>query len=66
MSVNQKLVRKLVGSGKLDAYKVGGTIRISETAIDVYLESTKVRKPLPVKAAVKPNRAKKGSVKWFL
>jgi excisionase family DNA binding protein len=66
LNVNHELVRKLVGSGKLDAWKVGGAIRISETAVNVYQESTKIQKPLPVKAPVKPNRTKSGSVKWFL
>jgi excisionase family DNA binding protein len=67
LGVNHKLIRKLVFSGKLEGYKVGGAIRISKAALNAYLENVKINKPLPVRAATKPNlkRRRQGGFKFL-
>ncbi len=67
-NVHTDTVRKLVNSGKLEAVKFGGSVRISETAFNRYVEQFKTGKPLPPKlgaAKPKPNRAKRGGFKFL-
>jgi excisionase family DNA binding protein len=45
LSVNHKLIYKLVNAGKLKAIKVGRILRIPEPAIEAYIESITVKKP---------------------
>jgi len=38
LGVSKGLIYKLVGSGDLDSYRIGGTIRITEQHVRDYLE----------------------------
>jgi excisionase family DNA binding protein len=41
LSVGTRTVQRLIHTGQLEAYKVGGAFRITEDALTDYLESVK-------------------------
>ena len=53
LAVNHKTIRTLVANSKMAGFKVGGAIRISESAVINYLDEVKITKPLPEKVAAK-------------
>jgi excisionase family DNA binding protein len=65
LAVNHKTIRKLVANHKMDAVKVGASIRIPESALNNYLEESKIKKPPPVKAAVQAKRRKLTGLKFL-
>lgn len=58
-NVHTDTVRKLVNSGKLEAVKFGGSLRISESAFNRYIDEFKTRKPLPPKPVVAKSKQRK-------
>jgi len=65
LAVNHKLIRKLIKNGKLDAVKVGGAVRVSEEALQEYLASNAMSKPVkkvPVRQSCKSLKVGKD---WF-
>jgi excisionase family DNA binding protein len=63
---NHKTIRKLVNSGKLEGFKCGSIILISETAIKRYKDEFSINKPLPVKpVAVKKPSTWSGGYVFF-
>lgn len=43
LNVSERTVRNLIYSGKLPAFKIGGTYRINETDLNEFINSSKIK-----------------------
>jgi excisionase family DNA binding protein len=65
LAVHHKTVRKLVTTGRLDAFRVGGAIRIAQDAVKRFLHASKIKPPASEPVVVKKPRQPQRTFKFL-